>query len=65
MEKVLCVEDRLSILRFYRDELPEEGYKAILAKDGQEGLMKFGKESPDMVVMDIRMPVRSSAPSGL
>ena len=57
MEKVLCVDDSLSILRLYRDELSEEGYKVILAKDGQEGLMKFGKESPDVVVMDIRMPV--------
>jgi len=57
METVLCVDDSLSILRLYRDELSEEGYKVILAKDGQEGLMKFGKESPDVVVMDIRMPV--------
>ena len=57
MEKVLCVDDSLSILRLYRDELSEEGYKVILAKDGQEGLMKFGKESPDVVVMDIHMPV--------
>jgi CheY-like chemotaxis protein len=65
MEKVLCLDDRLSILCFYRDELPEEGYKVILAKDGQEKLMKFGKESPDVAVMDIRMPGRSSASSGL
>ena len=57
MEKVLCVDDSLSILRLYHDELSEEGYKVILAKDGQEGLMKFGKESPDVVVMDIHMPV--------
>ena len=57
METVLCVDDSLSILRLYCDELSEEGYKVILAKDGQEGLMKFGKESPDVVVMDIRMPV--------
>ena len=46
MEKVLCVDDSLSILRLYREELSEEGYKIILAKDGQEGLVKFGNESP-------------------
>ena len=41
MEKVLCVDDDLSLLRLYQDELSEEGYKVILAKDGKEALGKF------------------------
>src|SRR4030066_379096 len=57
MEKVLCIDDDLSLLRLYQEELTEEGYKVILAKDGKEALKKFEKESPDVVVMDIRMPV--------
>ena len=57
MERVLCVEDDPTLLLLYRDELSEEGYKVILAKNGREALMKFEKESPDVVVMDIRMPV--------
>lgn len=57
MEKVLCVDDDLSLLRLYQDELTEEGYKVILAKDGREALAKFEKEKPQVVVMDIRMPV--------
>jgi CheY-like chemotaxis protein len=57
MEKVLCVDDDPTLLLLYRDELSEEGYKVILARDGREALMKFEKESPDVVVMDIRMPV--------
>jgi len=57
MEKVLCVDDDLSLLRLYQDELSEEGYKVILAKDGKEALAKFEKEKPQVVVMDIRMPV--------
>ena len=57
MEKVLCVDDDLSLLRLYQEELTEDGYKVILAKDGKEALKKFEKESPDVVVMDIRMPV--------
>ncbi len=57
MEKVLCVDDDLSLLRLYQEELTEEGYKVILAKDGKEALKKFEKESPNVVVMDIRMPM--------
>jgi len=57
MEKILCVDDDPSLLRLYQEELTEEGYKVILAKDGKEALKKFEKESPHVVVMDIRMPV--------
>ena len=57
MEKILCVYDDLSLLHLYRDELIEEGYEVILAKDGKEALAKFSKEKPHVVVMDIRMPV--------
>jgi DNA-binding response OmpR family regulator len=57
MEKVLCVDDDLSLLRLYQEELTEDGYKVILAKDGKEALQKFERELPNVVVMDIRMPV--------
>ena len=57
MEKVLCVDDDLSLLRLYYEELCEEGYEVILAQNGKEALTKFGKEKPDLVVMDIRMPL--------
>ena len=57
MEKVLCIDDDISLLRLYQEELTEEGYKVVLAKDGKEGLAKFEKEKPQVVIMDIRMPV--------
>ncbi|MGQ9695241.1 MAG: response regulator [Thermodesulfobacteriota bacterium] len=57
MEKILCVDDDLSLLRLYQEELAEEGYKVILARDGKEALAKFEKEKPDLVIMDIRMPL--------
>ena len=57
MEKILCVDDDLSLLRLYQDELEEEGYEVVLAKDGKEAIHKFEKENPQVVVMDIRMPV--------
>ena len=57
MEKILCIDDDLSLLRLYQEELSEEGYQVVLAKDGKEALAKFEKEKPQVVVMDIRMPV--------
>ncbi len=56
MEKIMCVDDDLSLLRLYQEELTEEGYKVILARDGKEAMVKFEKENPDLVIMDIRMP---------
>jgi DNA-binding response OmpR family regulator len=56
MKKVLCVDDEPSLLQLYKDELSEEGYEVILAKSGQEGLIKFEEECPDVVIMDIRIP---------
>lgn len=57
MEKILCVDNDDSLLRLCQEELCEEGYKVILAKDGKEALGKFAEEKPQVVVMDIRMPV--------
>ena len=57
MEKILCVDDDSSLLWLYREALSEEGYKVILARDGKEALSKFVKEKPQVVVLDIRMPL--------
>jgi DNA-binding response OmpR family regulator len=57
MEKVLCVDDDRSLLFLYQTELGEEGYHVIVAHDGREALKKLEKESPHVVVMDIRMPI--------
>lgn len=56
MEKILCVDDDRGVLQLYDEELTDEGYKVILAKDGKEALSKYSKEKPDLVSMDIRMP---------
>jgi len=56
MKKILCVDDNRSLLRLYHDELSDQGYEVILAKDGKEALLKFKEESPHLVILDIRMP---------
>jgi hypothetical protein len=41
MAKILLVDDDLCLLRLCKDELSEERYTVILAKDGKEALTKF------------------------
>ncbi len=57
MKKILCVDDDLSLLHLYQEELSEAGYKVILAEDGKQAMEKFKEEKPQAVVMDIRMPM--------
>jgi CheY-like chemotaxis protein len=56
MVKILCVDDDSSILELYYEELSEEGYKVLLARNGQEALKKYQEEVPQLIILDIRMP---------
>jgi DNA-binding response OmpR family regulator len=57
MEKVLCVDDDLGLLRLYYDELSEEGYEVILAKDGKEALTAMlGKDRQVPVILNTAYP---------
>ncbi len=57
MKKILCVDDDPGLLRLYQEELSEEGYEVIMAKDGKEAMEKFMEQKPQAVVLDIRMPI--------
>ncbi len=54
--KILIVDDDLSILRLYKEELEEEGYSVVIATNGQEAIEQFEKEKPDLVSLDIQLP---------
>lgn len=54
--KILCVDDDSSLLFLYQEELSEEGYEALVARNGKEALEKYDRESPHLVILDIRMP---------
>ena len=57
MKKILIVEDELAYVKLLHDQLVAKGYEVITAKDGKEGLALAQKEEPDMILLDIRMPV--------
>ena len=57
--KILCVEDDRELSALICEELTERGYRVILARDGQEGLSAIFRDSPDLILADISMPVMS------
>lgn len=56
MTKILIVEDHEQIAEGVRAYLVNEGYEAIVARDGEEGLRLAREQSPDLVVLDLMLP---------
>src|SRR6185436_18893223 len=54
--KVLVVEDEEILLTALSEELKQEGFDVIGAKDGVEGLEKAASEQPDLMLLDLVMP---------
>ena len=54
--KILIVEDEEILLTALSEELKQEGFEAVGAKDGMEGVEKIVSEKPDMVLLDLVMP---------
>ena len=56
MEKILIVEDDLQIQTLIKEYVNASGYVAITASDGEEALLKFEMESPNLALLDIIVP---------
>jgi CheY-like chemotaxis protein len=56
-KKVLIAEDEEALRDLYKEELKDEGYEVLTAHNGKEAIQQLEKEKPDLVVLDIVMPV--------
>ena len=54
---ILVVDDEPQIRRVMRTTLSAQGYSIVEARDGQEALEKFRSARPDLVLLDMNMPV--------
>lgn len=57
MTKILLVEDETTLAETLAYNLRREGYEVILAADGETGLERARTESPDLIILDIMLPV--------
>nr|YP_010835383.1 probable transcriptional regulator ompR [Cryptomonas gyropyrenoidosa]WFQ83058.1 probable transcriptional regulator ompR [Cryptomonas gyropyrenoidosa] len=55
-EKILIVDDEISILRVLETRLSTMGYTTVTASDGEEALSVYRKECPILVILDILIP---------
>lgn len=57
MAKILIIDDSRTSRRILRGLLTEKGYEVVEAENGADGVEKYKAENPDLVTMDITMPV--------
>ena len=57
MNKILIVEDNEKNLKLFSVIIKSLGYEILTAMNGEEGVKIAKEESPDLILMDIQMPV--------
>ncbi len=56
-QKILVIEDERTLVEVLTYNLTSEGFEVISATDGQEGLRRAERDLPDLVLLDLMLPV--------
>jgi DNA-binding response OmpR family regulator len=56
VKNILVIEDDISILRGFKDNLEYEGYSVLTETDGRKGLEKAREKNADLLLLDIMLP---------
>src|SRR4029079_9568940 len=56
---ILLVDDDHEIIESMRTILENKGYRVLVARDGNSGLMVAERENPDLLILDMMMPKKS------
>ncbi len=57
MKRLLIVDDELAIVEALQDILSVEGYDVVTAFNGMDGLQRLADSKPDLVLLDLMMPI--------
>ena len=63
--KILLVDDEPDILEIVSYNLKNEGYQVYTAENGEEAIKKAKKKKPDLVILDVMMPLLHFLPCRL
>ena len=55
--KIMVVDDEPNIVQTLQDRLEMNEYEVVTAGNGKEGLEKFEQEQPDVILLDVIMPI--------
>lgn len=58
MSLILIADDDEQVCGWLRAVLEAEGYRVIEAADGRQALVTIQRESPDLVILDVYLPLR-------
>jgi two-component system alkaline phosphatase synthesis response regulator PhoP len=59
MNRILIIEDELTLSLLLRERLEREGYSVTACKDGEQGLAQALREAYDLLLLDIQLPGRN------
>ena len=54
---ILVVDDDENLREILKVGLQKEGYHVVTAKNGKEGIKRFDEWHPNLIILDVRMPV--------
>jgi len=56
-KRILIVDDEEAVLNLLEKRLTTAGYSIIKSRDGREAIRLAKKERPDLILLDVKMPV--------
>jgi len=55
--KILVIDDEPNIVQTLQDRLEMNEYRVFTAHNGRDGMDKFEREKPDVILLDVIMPI--------
>jgi two-component system alkaline phosphatase synthesis response regulator PhoP len=59
MQRILIVDDEPNIVLSLEFLMEQSGYEVTIARDGEEALVQMEAFRPDLVLLDVMLPLRS------